>query len=71
MQSRYTIVLEPDGDTWLAYIPAVPGCHAPGDSPEEAMRELTTVYEMIVEEYEGEGKALPPDVQLTAGATQG
>ncbi len=70
MKTKHTIVLEPDGEAWLAYIPAVPGCHAPGDTPEEAMRELETVYEMIIEEYTHEGKVLPPDVELIAGAAK-
>ena len=27
---RYTIVIRPDGGTFVAYVPAIPGCHAVG-----------------------------------------
>ena len=67
---NYTIILEPDEDEWLAYMPALPGCHAPGETPDEALRELHVVFEMILEEYEEGGKPLPPDVAVTAGAAK-
>lgn len=65
---HYTIILEPDEDEWLACIPALPACYAPGDTPEEALRELQVVYEMILEEFMEEGKPLPPDIAVTVGA---
>lgn len=65
---HYTIVLEPDEDGWLACIPALPACYAPGDTAEEALRELQVVYQMVLEEFEEEGKLLPPDVTVTASA---
>lgn len=59
----YTVVIRPDDNgTFVAYAPAIAGCHALGKSPEEAQRELEGVFEMIAEEYREEGKALPPDV---------
>lgn len=67
---NYTIIVEPDDEGWLAYMPAISGCHAPGDTPEEALHELNVVFEMILEEYEEEGKVLPPDVAVTVGAAQ-
>lgn len=63
-QHHYTIVVEPDTTGWLAYVPALPGCHASGESPEEAIRELDIVFVMIQEEYEEEGRPLPPDVAV-------
>jgi predicted RNase H-like HicB family nuclease len=59
----YTIVLRPDDGTFVAYVPAIPGCHAIGDTPEEARRELEGVYEMTVEHYQERGLELPPDVR--------
>ncbi len=60
---RYIIVIRPDDNgTFVAYLPAVPGCHAIGRTPAEAQAELVNVLEMIAEEYEEEGRTLPPDV---------
>jgi len=70
-QPAYTIVVEPDENGWLAHIPALPACYAPGDSVEEALRELQVVYEMILEEFAEEGRPLPPDVAVTASARTG
>lgn len=62
---NYTIVLRPDDNgTFVAYIPAISGCHAWGKTPEEASSELDSVFEMIQEEYLENGKDLPQDVQL-------
>jgi predicted RNase H-like HicB family nuclease len=64
---NYTVVLRPDDNgTFIAYVPAIPGCHAWGRTPEEAQAELVNVFEMIKEEYEEEGKLLPQDVDLKA-----
>ncbi len=68
---NYTIIIEPDDDYWPAYVPAIPGCHAPGDTPDEALEELKIVFEMILEEYSEEGRTLPPDVGVTIGASKG
>ena len=67
---QYTIVIRPDDNgTFVAYVPAIPGCHAIGRTPAEAQDELVDVFEMILEEYEEEGKVLPPDVPvLTSNA---
>ena len=65
---NYTIVLEPDEDGWLAYMPALPACYAPGDTAEEALRELQVVFEMVLEEFAEDGRPLPPDVAVTANA---
>ena len=64
----YTVVIRPDDNgTFVAYAPAIPGCHALGNSPEEAQRELANVFEMIAEEYREKGKPLPEDVPVLAG----
>lgn len=57
---RYTVILKPDDNgTFVAYVPAIPGCHALGYTPMEAHQELKNVFEMIQEEYDEEGKSLP------------
>ena len=60
----YTVVVAPnDETTWWAYVPALAGCHALGDTAEEARRELTGVFEAFVEIYEEDGRELPVDVR--------
>ncbi len=47
----YTIVIHPDdNNTFVAYIPAIPGCHAWGKTSDEATAELVNVFQMIQEE---------------------
>jgi predicted RNase H-like HicB family nuclease len=63
----FTVVLHPDDNgTFVAYVPAIAGCHAWGQTPEEAQAELVNVFEMIKEEYEEEGKPLPRNIDLKA-----
>ena len=50
----YTIVIKPDDNgTYVAYVPAIPGCHAMGKTPEEAQSALADVFAMIAEEVVG------------------
>jgi predicted RNase H-like HicB family nuclease len=62
--SQYTVVIKPDDNgTFVAYVPAIPGCHAVGKTPDDAKAELANVFSMIVEEYTEAGRPLPPDVR--------
>lgn len=64
--NNYTIIVRPDDNgTYVSYIPALKGCHAWGETPEEARLELNHVFEMICEEYLEEYKELPNDVEVT------
>jgi predicted RNase H-like HicB family nuclease len=61
----YTIVVRPDSNgTFVAYIPAIPGCHAWGKTTDEAGAELINVFEMIREEYSEQKLPLPENVEL-------
>jgi predicted RNase H-like HicB family nuclease len=63
---NYTIVIRPDDNgTFVAYVPAISGCHAWGQTPDEARAELVFVFEMIQEEYTEQKRSLPEDVELT------
>jgi predicted RNase H-like HicB family nuclease len=62
---NYTVVLRPnDNGTFVAYVPEIAGCHAWGQTPEEAQAELIHVFEMIREEYQEAGQKLPKDVEV-------
>jgi predicted RNase H-like HicB family nuclease len=54
-----------DNGSFVAYVPALEGCHAIGATPAEAQRELQNVFDMISEEFAESGRDLPNDVQLT------
>ena len=61
----YTIVIRPDdNNTFVAYVPAIEGCHAWGETAEAAKAELSNVFDMILEEYQEIGHSLPLDVEL-------
>jgi predicted RNase H-like HicB family nuclease len=54
-----------DNGSFVAYVPAIDGCHAIGRTPEEAQHELHNVFGMIAEEHIERGVSLPDDVELT------
>lgn len=61
----YTIVIRPDdNNTFVAYVPAIEGCHAWGETAEAARAELSNVFAMISEEYQEMERSLPIDVEL-------
>jgi predicted RNase H-like HicB family nuclease len=63
----YTMILRPDDNgTFVAFVPAIPGCHAWGRTPEEAQIELLNVFDMIREEHEEDGRMLPEDIDEKA-----
>ena len=55
------VVLEPDGEGWHIYVPElrVIGASTWGYTQEEALNYIEEVLEMIIEEFEEEGKSLP------------
>ena len=55
-----TILYRQEDGSWVAEIPAIPGCYALMPSREKALAELTDVFEMISEEYHGRGTPLRP-----------
>jgi predicted RNase H-like HicB family nuclease len=64
--AQYTVVTRPDDNgTCVAYVPAIPGCHAWGSTADEARAGLADVFRMIAEEYAEQRRPLPPDVELT------
>jgi predicted RNase H-like HicB family nuclease len=62
---HYTIVLRPDTNgTFIAYVPAIVGCHAWAETAQTAREELNHVFAMLCEEYLAAGRSLPQDVEL-------
>jgi len=58
----YKIVLYRQGDgAWVAEIPAISGCYVLMPTREEALAELSSAFEMLSQEYQEKGLALPAD----------
>ena len=58
----YKIVLyRQDDGSWVAEVPALSGCYALMNTREEALAELSHVFDMIAEEYRERGVSLPKD----------
>ena len=61
----YTIVIRPDdNNTFVAYVPAIQGCHAWGETSEAVRAEIDNVFAMILEEYQEMNSSFPQDVEL-------
>ena len=56
-----TILYRQEDGSWVAEIPAIPGCYALMPTREEALAELTKVFDMVAEEYREKGAPLPTD----------
>jgi predicted RNase H-like HicB family nuclease len=58
----YKVVLyRQDDGSWVAEIPALGGCYALMDTREAALAELQHVFDLIAQEHEDRGQALPKD----------
>jgi len=56
-----TVLYRQDDGSWVAEIPAVPGCYALMSSREAALAELAKVFSLIAEEYSQKEQPLPAD----------
>jgi predicted RNase H-like HicB family nuclease len=61
LEDYKTVLYRQQDGSWVAEIPAVPGCYALMDTREAALAELSNVSGMIVEEYREKGLSLPSD----------
>jgi predicted RNase H-like HicB family nuclease len=60
-QDYKTVLYRQEDGSWVAEIPAIPGCYALMDSRDAALAELENVFSLIVEEYRQKGQPLPAD----------
>ena len=56
-----TVLYRQDDGSWVAEIPALPGCYALMNTRAEALEELSRVFDLIAEEYRDQGRTLPTD----------
>lgn len=57
-----------DGEHWLAHFVEMPEISAFASSPEDALRELQLVWEMMKADYLENGEAIPLAPQLRVAA---
>lgn len=53
---------ESEGWMYLAAIPALQGCMAWGETPEETLQSLLAVAQTILQLRQEDGQALPPEI---------
>jgi predicted RNase H-like HicB family nuclease len=61
LENYKTILYRQEDSSWVAEIPAIPGCYAVMETREVALAELTHVFKMIADEYRKKGLKLPAD----------
>lgn len=61
LEDYKTILYRQEDASWVAEIPALPGCYALMPTRQEALAELSKVFEMIAAEHAEKGIPLPAD----------
>lgn len=61
LEDYKTILYRQEDGSWVAEVPAIPGCYALMPTREQALAELTKVFRMVAEEYSDKGICLPAD----------
>jgi len=56
-----TVLYKQEDGSWVAEVPAIPGCYALMPTREQALQELSSVFQMLADEYRDKGLTLPAD----------
>ena len=56
---NYTVVIEPDGGVFNAYVPALRGCQSCGDTLVEAKANIKEAIELYLESLIDHGEEIP------------
>ena len=59
LSDHHVVCHQDDNGSFVAYVPAIAGCHAIGSTPETTRSELQYVFDMIVEEFAERGLRIP------------
>jgi len=60
-QDYKTVLYRQEDGSWVAEIPAIPGCYALMDSHDAVLGELENIFSLIAAEYRPKGHPLPAD----------
>lgn len=61
LEDYKTVLYRQEDGSWVAEIPAISGCYSLMPTREEALAELSSVFEMIADEYRERSISLPSD----------
>ncbi len=61
LENYKTVLYRQEDGSWIAEVPAIPGCYSLMTTREEALAELSQVFDMIADEYRQKGILLPKD----------
>jgi predicted RNase H-like HicB family nuclease len=61
LEEYKTVLYRQEDGSWVAEVPAILGCYVLMPTREQALAELTKVFQMIAEEYSEKGIPLPAD----------
>ena len=61
----FTAIIEPDGGQFHAHVPALPGCHSFGDTPDEALINIQEAIQLHVESMLEDGEEIPQELEPT------
>ena len=61
LEDYKTVLYRQEDGSWVAEIPSIAGCYALMPTRQEALAELSSVFEMIAEEYRERSMSLPSD----------
>jgi len=50
MESKFTAIIEKDGEWYIAYCPEIPGANGQGKTAEEAKESLASAISLILED---------------------
>lgn len=55
----FTVVVEPDGDVFHAFVPSLRGCHTFGETVNEAMDHIREAITLHIEGMQADGEEIP------------
>ena len=56
---QFTVVIEPHGEAFHAFVPALPGCHTFGMTVDEARANIAEAMELHIESLQEDGEPIP------------
>jgi predicted RNase H-like HicB family nuclease len=57
---KYRVLIEPDGDGYVAEVPSLPGCISQGATRSEALENIREAIAGYLESLEAHGDPVPP-----------
>jgi predicted RNase H-like HicB family nuclease len=71
LSRTYTLSIERHDDGYLAYFPALPGCHTWGKTYEEAVKNAEEALALYLETLEELGKTIPEETDTNQPVSLG